>query len=201
LALPGRFKGQDRRAIKPVYSLWMSSYSGLERKNMDDNDETTAEKLSQNIQALVGEIGELQVLLRLSILAQQTDWEVFHNLGEAGYDILLLNSKTLERIRIEVKTRQKLYTTGKLRRTVQFFLTDGEYQACDCLIAYFLDRNEFYIVPKEDLAPSTARGHPRWRLTLGFNKKGDLSKSQAKYLNKWRFINADFEKGESIFAN
>ena len=85
---------------------------------MDDHHESTAVKLPQNIQALVGEIGELQVLLRLSILAHQTDWEVFHNLGEAGYDVLLLNSITANRIRIEVKTRQKLFTTGKNRHLV-----------------------------------------------------------------------------------
>ena len=66
-----------------------------------------ADKLPQNIQALVGEIGERQVLLRLSILShQRPKWHAFRNLGESGYDVLLLNSGTDERICVEVKTRK-----------------------------------------------------------------------------------------------
>lgn len=50
-------------------------------------------KLPQNIQALIGEIGEKQVLLRQSLLTLGTDWRVFRNLGEAGYDVLLLHPR------------------------------------------------------------------------------------------------------------
>ena len=96
---------------------------------------TSRKKLPQNIQALIGEIGEKQVLLRLYLLVHENSWDVFHNLGEAGFDVLLQNSTTGEKIRVEVKTRQKLYTTGKNIHRVHFFLTDGEYQACDYLIA------------------------------------------------------------------
>lgn len=165
---------------------------------MDDHHESTAVKLPQNIQALVGEIGELQVLLRLSILAHQTDWEVFHNLGEAGYDVLLLNSITANRIRIEVKTRQKLFTTGKNRHLVHFFLTDGEYQACDFLVAYFLDNNEFYIVPKSELSEAKSRGIVRWRFTLRLNRKDLQSANQKKFLDKWELLHSDFAENESV---
>lgn len=41
-------------------------------------------KLSQNIQTLIGEIGEKQVLLRLAIYCHGINWNVFHNLGESG---------------------------------------------------------------------------------------------------------------------
>ena len=90
---------------------------------------TTRRKLPQNIQELIGDIGEKQALLRLFLLVQDTPWEVFRNVGEAGYDILLLNPQTDERVRIEVKTRQRMYTTGKPNRPIHFRLTDGEYQA------------------------------------------------------------------------
>lgn len=82
--------------------------------------------LPQNIQTLIGEIGERQVMLRPCLLVHGTPWEAFHNLGEAGYDILLLNQTSGQRVRIEVKARQRMYTTGKARRTVLYFLTDGE---------------------------------------------------------------------------
>jgi hypothetical protein len=118
---------------------------------MSDILESTKIKLPQNIQALIGEIGEKQVLLRLSLLVHQTEWRVFQNLGDAGYDLLLLKSHSGDQICIEVKTRQSLYTTGKKRNMLQYFLTDGEYQACDFLIAYDLEHNVFYIVPKRDL--------------------------------------------------
>ena len=86
---------------------------------------TSRKKLPQNIQALIGEIGEKQVLLRLYLLVHENSWDVFHNLGEAGFDVLLQNSTTGEKIRVEVKTRQKLYTTGKNIQRVQFFQLMG----------------------------------------------------------------------------
>jgi hypothetical protein len=149
-------------------------------------------KLPQNIQALVGEIGEKQVLLRLSILVHQTDWSVFHNLGEVGYDLLVMNSKTGERIRLEVKTRQKLYTTGKGKHQVQFFLTDGEHQACDFLIAYYLDRNRFYIVPKNELRLVRVVDKVRWRFTLSVDEEGIPHKGKDKFFDAWGSLHPDF---------
>jgi hypothetical protein len=68
----------------------------------------TGPRLPQNIQPL---IGEKQVLLRLSMLIHGTPSDVFHDLGEAGYDVLLQHPDTEHRIRIEVKTRQCMYVT------------------------------------------------------------------------------------------
>lgn len=159
---------------------------------MSSDSDDAKLKLPQNIQALIGEIGEKQVLLRLYLLSMGTDWQVFHNLGEAGYDILLLNAATGARICIEAKTRQKLYTTGKHPRTVQFFLTDGEYQACDFLIAYHLDQNEFYVVPKGDLKPVTVNGKVRWRFTVSLDRQGQPADRLAQYRGGWGRLHADF---------
>ena len=163
---------------------------------MDDIEESIVVKLPQNIQALIGEIGEKQVLLRLSILVHQTNWNVFHNLGEAGYDLLLLNSETAERIRIEVKTRQKLYTTGKNWKRIHFFLTNGEFEACNFLIAYFLDLNGFYIVPKDALKHVMAVGKVRWRFTLTLNQHGEPHPGTRIYLNAWQTLHPDFQQFE-----
>lgn len=148
-------------------------------------------KLPQNLVTLIGDIGEKQVLLRLGMLCHQTPhWFVFHNLGEAGFDLLLLNLTTNERIQIEVKARQKLYTTGKHVQAIRFGLTAGEYQACDYLIAYFLDQNEFYIVPKQELKP--VAGGRIWRLLLTVTKQGRAHPRFDNYRNAWGTLHPDF---------
>jgi hypothetical protein len=150
------------------------------------------QKLPQNIQALIGEIGEKQVLLRLFLLVQHTPWEVFHNLGEAGYDLLLLNAESGERVRIEVKTRQRLYTTGQAGRPIHFRLTDGECQSCDCLVAYFLDLNAFYVVPKADLKEAHSGDRIYWRFILTTTKQGQPHPRFAQYRDAWHNLHADF---------
>jgi len=152
----------------------------------------THQKLPQNIQALIGEIGERQVLLRLFLLVQHTPWEVFHNVGEAGYDILLLDSESGERLRIEVKTRQRLYTTGRTNRPIHFRLTDGEYQACNFLVAYFLDLNAFYVVPKADLKEAHSGDQRYWRFVITTNRQGKPHPRFARYQDAWRTIHPDF---------
>jgi hypothetical protein len=150
------------------------------------------QKLPQNLVALVGDIGEKQVLLRLGMLCHQTlGWSVFHNLGEAGFDVLLLNLQTNARIQIEVKTRQKMYTTGKNKQVIRFGLTAGEHKACDFLIAYFLDQNEFYIVPKQDLKP--VGGGKMWRFVLTVTKQGRAHPRFNRYLNAWNTLHPDFQ--------
>lgn len=44
------------------------------------------EKLPQNIQHLLMEIGERMVLFRLFLLVKDTEWNVYQNLGEIGCD-------------------------------------------------------------------------------------------------------------------
>jgi hypothetical protein len=151
-------------------------------------------KLPQNIHALIGEIGEKQVLLRLCLKAQTNAWQVFHNLGEAGYDVLLLNPDKSMQIRIEVKTRQRLYTTRKKHqnRPPSFYLTDIEYQSCDFLVAYYLDRNEFYIVPKEHLERGTNASKVNWRFRPDINSKRPPQHDSEIYLNAWHRLHSDF---------
>ncbi|MFC1484114.1 hypothetical protein ACFL6Q_03595 [Candidatus Neomarinimicrobiota bacterium] len=148
--------------------------------------------LPQNIQALIGEIGEKQVLLRLAIMAhQKPGWDVFYNLGESGYDVLMMNMKRDERICIEVKTRQKMYSTAKNVGTVQFYLTALERSSSDFLVAYFMDHNDFYLVPTSDL--KSVSGGKRWRFTINFLKSGQPSPTLKKYRNNWRSLHKDFK--------
>lgn len=158
---------------------------------MNENPEIEKERLAQNIVALIGEIGEKQVLLRLAILTYGTGWQVFRNLGEAGYDILLHNADTGERRRIEVKTRQRLYTTGKPQRNVHFRMSDGEYQACDCVVAYFMDVNGFFILPKDVFTPYMVKNKRHWRISLSLVSKGKGQQNGVEFLYAWRKIHPD----------
>lgn len=149
------------------------------------------EKIPYNISALLGEIGELQVLLRLALHAHKNGrWRVFRNVGEAGYDILLERKRPRRRIAIEVKTRQKIFTTSKHRNLVHFILSPAEYAACDFVIGYYLDENQFYIIPKKELKPSGTS--KRWRYIVSFNKKGELHPKHKRFLDNWALIHRDF---------
>jgi len=149
------------------------------------------QKLPQNIHALIGEIGEKLVLLRLAVLCHQTaGWSVFQNIGEAGFAILLLNTVTNERRSIEVKTRQKLYTTGKNRQQVMFQMTVGEYQACDVLLACFLDTQTIYVIPKDELRQ--ASGGQRWRFVVTTNSQGLPHPRFKQFESAWHLIHPDF---------
>lgn len=157
-------------------------------------------KLPQNIQTLVGDIGEQQVLLRLGILAhQRPGWQVFRNIGEAGFDILLVNQKRKKRVAIEVKTRQKLYTTGKNRNSIAFQLTAGEYQSCDFLIAHLLERGLFLIVRKAEL--KRISGGRLWRFVLTLNNQGVPHPRFQKSVDAWHLLSNDFKDFFPKYSN
>ncbi|NOZ28516.1 MAG: DUF3883 domain-containing protein [Chloroflexi bacterium] len=163
---------------------------------------TQTAKLPQNVQALIGEIGEKYVMLHLLLRTLHTSWEVFHNLGEFGYDILLLNTETDSRVRLEVKTRQKLYTTGRHTQRVQFFLTEREYQACDFLVAcLLLPDSFFFIVSREDLKVVRVNQRPRWRFTVTLNSQGQPHPCFREYLNAWESIHPDFRLPDEVIPN
>ena len=84
------------------------------KNNMAPNNETEkVTKLPQNIQHLLMEIGEKSVLFKLFLLTKDTEWEVYQNLTEQGCDIVINNmADGNNRIKIEVKTRQRLHSTS-----------------------------------------------------------------------------------------
>ncbi len=150
--------------------------------------------LPQNIQTLIGEIGERQVLLQLSLRCRGTKWRVFLSLGEPGYDVLLLNQETHRELRIEVKARQRMYTTSRNPKSVGFVLTDVEHRACHFLIAYLLDDNSFYIVPKQDLKKAHSGDSVLWRFSFTVNVEGKPPEAVAKYWNAWQLIDQALDR-------
>lgn len=148
------------------------------------------EKLPQNIQHLLMEIGERMVLFRLFLLVKDTEWNVYQNLGEIGCDLLLLNSITNQKLKIEVKTRQRLYSTSKgtQKNIAQFTITENEYNSCDFVICYWLEENAFFIVQKSELGETSSNGNPVFIFRVKRRQVGGFDENSTRFLDKWDTI-------------
>jgi hypothetical protein len=125
-------------------------------------------RLPQNINHLLMEIGEKSVTFRLFLLTRKLKkindeknlnkynssyWEVYPNLAESGCDVQLINhnNKGCNRLKIEVKTRQRLSTihNGVKNRSFSFSVTENEFKNMDFLICYWFEKNSYFIIPKQ----------------------------------------------------
>lgn len=154
-------------------------------------------KLPQNINNLLMEIGEKSVLFELFLLTKPLKWDVFYNLSESGCDIIIINRETKKDIKIEVKTRQRIYTTGK-NVGFSFGLTENEFNSIDFLVGYWYERHDFFIVPKNELAETTSNGIKKYYFRVTPNKDNSLGPSIEKYRNKWELIKEELEKNNSV---
>lgn len=148
------------------------------------------EKLPQNIQHLLMEIGERMVLFRLFLLVKDTEWNVYQNLGETGCDLLILNSVTNQKLKIEVKTRQRLYSTSKESRKniAQFTITENEYNNCDYVICYWLEENVFFVVPKSELSETSSNSKPLFVFRVKRRSGGGFDENSVRFLDRWDTI-------------
>lgn len=97
------------------------------------------ERLPQSMSVILQEIGENSVLFHLFLMTIDNDWTIFKNLSDKGFDLILQKFKSNDiqndKIRIEVKTRQKLHSTSSDKKNfdkqAQFNLSEAEYLSCD----------------------------------------------------------------------
>jgi hypothetical protein len=152
--------------------------------SVNNESDKEKEKLPQRMSAVLGTIGENAVLFQLFVIAMRyPHWNVYHNLADKGCDLILLNSINNNKIKIEVKTRQKLYSTSKNQKAaVQFTLTEGEYEACDFLIGYWFEKNLYYIVPKEKLYMAMNKRKRMYKYAAPF------STTENEFINKWEVM-------------
>lgn len=146
------------------------------------------ERLPQAAQHLLMEIGEKQVLFRLLVLIQDKGWEAYQGLNDSGCDIVLINKKDFSKIKIEVKTRQKIHSNAKNQSHVLFNLTENEYRNCDFLVGYWLEENAFFILPKIELNVVLVKGKKQYRFRAYKDKNDQFNKMSKTFLNKWEFI-------------
>jgi hypothetical protein len=139
-------------------------------------------QLPQNLKALLQDIGENAALFCIFTKIHQTEWKAFKNLDEAGCDIVLMNLKTSKLLKIEVKTRQSIYSSAKKKNhnSKLFQMTKLEYNSMDFLICYWFDNNNFFLVPKGDI--DGKKKSIRIRIVKG---KNDLYGVNEKYRNNW----------------
>lgn len=154
------------------------------------------EKISQNIQTLIGDIGEKMSLFNLyKLINKNKDLEIYKNYSESGYDIGIINHKSRKKVRIEVKTRQRLMTTTKKNEnSCHFTLTEIEKNSSDFLIAYWLDFNDFFIVPigSSDIKKIKSNEKYLFKFVVSrlkeVSEKNRYSQHAMKYLNEWEVL-------------
>lgn len=140
------------------------------------------ELLPQRMKDVLKVIGENSVLFHLFLMAARHEtWNVYQNLSDVSCDLLLINSKNNNKIRIEVKTRQKLYTTAKINNNAQFILSNNEYVACDFLVGFWFEHGRYYVVPKVDLKSAKNKDVNTYKYAV-------VMKDENKYINNWSLI-------------
>lgn len=149
-------------------------------------------KTPQNINALVSEIGERMILFKLySNIHDKSHLEIFKNYSEPGYDIGIRNIRTNRKLKIEVKTRQHLVTTTaeNSKNTCHFTLTENEWKCADFLIGYWIDYNDFFIVPTSQLTKTKSGNKTVYKLVFSRLKKikntSTYSEHISTFLNDW----------------
>ena len=153
---------------------------------MSNNISKPTKQLPQNLKELLKDIGENSVLFQIYIRIHDTNWKAFKNLDDSGCDIVLVNLETNKTIKVEVKTRQSLYTTATSSKTYgyrEFAVTRNEYENFDILICLWYDYNSFFIIPQSEL-----KGDKNSiKIRIRKNKQGGYGEND-KFLNNWEAL-------------
>lgn len=145
-------------------------------------------ELTQNLKALLQEIGESSALLQLCMrLHGNANWRVYRNYAEHGCDLVLVGPN--KQIKIEVKTRQNVIKTREGRNTLHFTLTASERESAQFVIAYWFDRSAYFIIPTTDLIPAKSGPKTLYKFIAYYsNVKGDFTEHSKKYHEAWHYI-------------
>ena len=143
-------------------------------------------ELSQNLKALLQDIGESAVALNLAIhMNGLKGWSVFRNYTEAGCDVIV-RRPTQGDLQIEVKTRQTLLTSRRQKNVCHFTLTEAERNACDFLVAYWFNRHSYFIVPKAELRRTSSNGRPLYKFIAYWSERNqEYTGPSVQHLEKW----------------
>jgi len=101
----------------------------------------------------------------------------------------MLNRKEDRKVRIEVKTRQRIISSQKnANRTTHFTLSQIERETADYLVALWLEHNIFFIVPTAALKETSSRGNKLFKFIVTLDKEKNPDLEAQKYLRKWEQI-------------
>lgn len=151
-------------------------------------------ELSQNLKALLQEIGESSVLLQLCMrLHLNTRWRVYRNYTEHGCDLVLISAN--RQIKIEVKTRQNVIKKKDQRNNLHFTVTPSERESADYVVAYWFDRSAYFILPTSDLNPMKSGDKTLYKFVAYYSEiQQDFTENSKKYHEAWHYILDDIEK-------
>lgn len=148
-------------------------------------------ELSQNLKAVLQDVGEGAVLIQLAILLREIPgWTIYKNFAEAGCDIVIQRTgkrhSESKPLFIEVKTRQGILTKRRHRNTMQFSITENERNACDFVVAYWFERNAYFIVPRNAITRTSAGRKVLYKF-IGYwsEKQGRFTDASAAFLGRW----------------
>ena len=132
---------------------------------------------------ILKEVGEMLVAYELAMRG----WAVSKNLGP-GYDLHIRKidgrGESIERF-IEVKTRDKIHSTGVHKNTTHFDISQKEAESCDFAICHLYGENAFFILSKEDVASLNKTGRGKRRFTVKKLKGGTFSPNSLEHYNRW----------------
>jgi hypothetical protein len=148
--------------------------------------------LTQNLKALLQDIGEDSAILQLSMRmsnAKKRGWKVYRSYTEDSCDLVIrrVHGKPprgyRKELRIEVKARQNVIKKRKGDQ-IQFLLSKAEYNSCHFLVGYWFDRGDYFIVPRAALKPATKK-KKHYRFIANVLKDGKHNEVSSKYLERW----------------
>jgi hypothetical protein len=149
---------------------------------------STLMELSQNLKALLQDIGESSVLLQLCMrLHGDADWRVYRNYAEHGCDLVLIGKGT--QIRIEVKTRQNVIKKHEERDALHFTLSASERASAHFVVAYWFDRSAYFIIPASDLRETRSDDKLLYKIVAYYSRvKCDFTDYSKAYHEAWHYI-------------
>lgn len=155
-------------------------------------------ELSQNLKALLQEIGESSALLQLCMrLHDNADWRVYRNYAEHGCDLVLIGGN--RKIKIEVKTRQNVIKRRVKRNAIHFTLTEAERNSAEFVIAYWFDRSDYFIIPTAELDEVRSKGKRLYKFIAYYSDKlQDYTDKSKAYHEAWHHIIGITEKAGPV---
>jgi hypothetical protein len=150
-------------------------------------------QLSQNLKALLQEVGEGAALINLAVrMTDKPGWTLFKNYTATGCDLVvqrLDSNHEVSQLKIEVKTRQNVVTDRTNRNAVHFTVTANERNSADFVIAYWFDKHAFFVLPSTALKPIKSNGEDVYKFIAYWS---DLQKcftdDSRQWLERWDLI-------------
>jgi hypothetical protein len=151
-------------------------------------------ELPQNLKTALQEVGELSSLIYLHLLIEckeHKEWKVFRNYADAGCDIVLMGPG--KQINLEVKSRQTITASGN-PNVCHFTVTPNERKSCQFVLAYWLNKETFFIVPTSDLKSVNSNGKVLYKFIAAYSESNlDFTDSCRHYAGDWAAISEAIE--------